>query len=69
MIEQGCVLGSATGAYMSNGTGHWVGGVQSDTNGSLFFGWSRTGGDLRLWTAVTLAVFVQAMMGRPLFPV
>ncbi|MBY0531237.1 MAG: hypothetical protein K2P86_04635 [Xanthobacteraceae bacterium] len=102
----GCVLGSATGAYMSNETGHWVGGVQSDAGGSFFFGWSRTGGDLRvahfiglhamqgipligwlatrytpanarrvtvaatvLWTAATLAVFVQAMMGRPLFPV
>ena len=101
----GCVLGSITGQYMSAQSNHWVGGVQNDAGGSFFFGWSRTGGDLRaahfvglhamqgipligwlaaryvpaktrsiviattvLWTAVTLAVLVQAMMGLALFP-
>jgi hypothetical protein len=101
----GVVLGSVTGFYMSQQPSHWVGGVQSDLNGSFFFGWSRTGGDLRVahfiglhamqfiplagwlaWrlapattrsvvitmtvlvSAVTLAVFVQAVMGKALFP-
>jgi hypothetical protein len=101
----GCVLGSITGQYMSSQNNHWVGGIATDAGGSFFFGWSRTGGDLRaahflglhamqgiplagwlatryaptrtrgivivttvLWTAVTLAVLVQAMMGRSLFP-
>jgi len=101
----GCVLGSVTGAYMSQGASHWVGGVQNDAGGSFFFGWSRTGGDLRvahfvglhamqaipligwfaaryaparmrdvtigatvLWTVLTIALFVQALMGLPLFP-
>lgn len=101
----GCVLGSVTGQYMSAQSNHWVGGLQTDTGGSFFFGWSRTGGDLRAahfvglhamqgipligwlatryipaktrsiviastvaWSVVTLAVLVQAMMGRPLFP-
>ena len=82
-----------------------VAGVQSDAGGSFFFGWSRTGGDLRVahfvglhamqgipligwlaaryaplktrgivivstvvWSVATLALLVQAMMGRPLFP-
>jgi hypothetical protein len=100
----GCVLGSVTGQYMSSQSNHWVGGLQTDAGGSFFFGWSRTGGDLRAahfaglhamqgipllgwlamrfvptktrsiviaatvaWTAGTLAVLVQAMMGRPLF--
>lgn len=102
----GCILGSVTGAYMSSGTGHWVGGLQTDAGGSFLFGWSRTGGDLRvahfvglhamqgipligwlaaryvpartrslviastiLFAAVTIAVFVQALAGRPLLPV
>lgn len=102
----GCILGSVTGAYMSSGTGHWVGGLQTDAGGSFLFGWSRTGGDLRvahfvglhamqgipligwlaaryvptrtrslvvvstiLFSAVTIAVFVQALAGRPLLPV
>jgi hypothetical protein len=101
----GVILGSLTGAYMSSQPGHWVGGVQSDLNGSFFFGWSRTGGDLRVahfaglhamqgiplvgwfasryapgkvrpivlaativWTVVTAATFIQAIMGRALFP-
>jgi hypothetical protein len=102
----GAILGSLTGFYMSQQTSHWVGGVQSDAGGSFFFGWSRTGGDLRvahfvglhamqgipligwlaaryappktrsivialtvLWTAATLGLLAQALMGRPLFPI
>jgi hypothetical protein len=38
------VLGS--GAI--NGPGHWVGGIRSDAGGLFLFGWSRTGGDLRV---------------------
>jgi hypothetical protein len=30
------------------GPGHWVGGVRSDAGGLFLFGWSRTGGDLRV---------------------
>lgn len=30
------------------GPGHWVGGVRSDLGGLALFGWSRTGGDLRV---------------------
>lgn len=48
----GLVLGSAvggiTGAYMSSQTGHWVGGMATDAGGLPLFGWSRTGGDLRI---------------------
>lgn len=29
-------------------TGHWVGGELTDANGLPFFGWSTTGGDLRV---------------------
>lgn len=101
----GTILGGLTAIYMSSHSGHWVGGQATDANGSFFFHWSRTGGDLRVshffglhamqgipligwwaaryfpgnartlingsalvWTAVTLALFVQALMGRSLFP-
>lgn len=104
-LVAGAVLGTLTGFYMGGQTSHWVGGLQSDAGGSFFFGWSRTGGDLRVahfiglhamqgipligwlaarylpanvrgvtigatvaWSIVTLAIFVQAIMGRPLFP-
>lgn len=36
----------ASGAVTS--TGHWVGGVLSDANGLPLFGWSMSGGDLRV---------------------
>lgn len=36
----------ASGAVTS--TGHWVGGELSDANGLPLFGWSTTGGDLRV---------------------
>jgi hypothetical protein len=31
-----------------DGPGHWVGGIKRDTGGLFLFGWSRTGGDLRV---------------------
>lgn len=37
----------AAGVLVKNG-GHWVGGGPSDAGGSLFFDWSRDGGDLRV---------------------
>lgn len=37
-----------TAGYMSMNGGHWVGGVPSDAYGLPLFGWSRTGGDLRV---------------------
>lgn len=52
----GLVLGSvatlftafALGSGEIGGPGHWVGGVRSDLGGLPLFGWSRTGGDLRV---------------------
>jgi len=44
----GGVLGFLTGAALSVHGGHWVGGVASDAGGLAIFGWSRTGGDLRI---------------------
>ena len=99
----GNILGGVTGALISSRGSHWIGGMQNDAGGLLFFGWSRTGGDPRvahfiglhamqaipfigyvvqrlaagraiiwvsllLWTAVTAAVFMQALAGRPLVP-
>jgi hypothetical protein len=42
------VLGAGAGAVLSAGDGHWIGGVRSDAGGVPVFGWSRTGGDLRV---------------------
>ncbi len=58
----GAVLGGITGAYMSSRTGHWVGGVATDAGGAPIFGWSRTGGDLR----VAHFFGLHAMQGIPL---
>ncbi|MBX3523628.1 MAG: hypothetical protein KF807_10510 [Xanthobacteraceae bacterium] len=58
----GTALGSLTAIYMSTQTGHWVGGVRNDSGGSFFFGWSRTGGDLR----VAHFIGLHAMQGIPL---
>ncbi len=52
----GLVLGSiatlftafALGSGEIGGPGHWVGGVRTDLGGLPLFGWSRTGGDLRV---------------------
>jgi hypothetical protein len=41
-------LGAGAGAVLSAGDGHWIGGVRSDAGGVPVFGWSRTGGDLRV---------------------
>ena len=43
-----CVLTLFTAYFLAAGTGHWVGGTASDMNGLPAFGWSRTGGDLRV---------------------
>lgn len=58
----GTALGSLTAIYMSTQSGHWVGGVRNDAGGSFFFGWSRTGGDLR----VAHFIGLHAMQGIPL---
>ncbi|PRH85295.1 hypothetical protein C5L14_22885 [Labrys okinawensis] len=42
------VLGAGSGGVLSAGNGHWIGGVRSDATGVPIFGWSRTGGDLRV---------------------
>jgi hypothetical protein len=44
----GAVLGTLAGGYLSSQTGHWVGGDMTDATGTGFFGWSTTGGDLRV---------------------
>lgn len=37
-----------TAMTLSSGAGHWVGGVPTDAGGLPLFGWSRSGGDLRV---------------------
>ncbi len=52
----GLMLGSAATLVITaplaagaiNGPGHWVGGLRSDAGGWPLFGWSTTGGDLRV---------------------
>lgn len=52
----GLILGSvltlltafALGSGQIGGPGHWVGGVRTDAGGLFLFGWSRSGGDLRV---------------------
>lgn len=52
----GLILGSvatlitafALGGGQIDGPGHWVGGIKTDVGGLPLFGWSRTGGDLRV---------------------
>ena len=43
-----CVSTLSTAYFLAAGTGHWVGGTPTDLNGLPVFGWSRTGGDLRV---------------------
>jgi hypothetical protein len=99
----GALLGGVAGAYMSAGSGHWVGGQLTDVFGLPIVGWSTTGGDLRVahffglhatqaivlvgwfvsalsppranrivnvvalgWSTVTVGLFAQAVLGRPL---
>jgi len=42
------VLGAGAGGVLSSGDGHWIGGARTDAGGVPVFGWSRTGGDLRI---------------------
>ena len=44
----GSILGTMTGLHLGGQPGHWVGGEATDANGLPLFGWSRTGGDLRV---------------------
>jgi hypothetical protein len=44
----GAVLGTIVGGYLGGNNGHWVGGDLNDATGLPFFGWSTTGGDLRI---------------------
>lgn len=52
----GLMLGSAATLVVTaplaagaiDGPGHWVGGLRSDAGGWALFGWSTTGGDLRV---------------------
>jgi hypothetical protein len=44
----GALLGTIAGGYMSAQTSHWIGGDMTDSTGIGFFGWSTTGGDLRV---------------------
>ena len=60
-------------AGLVDGLGHWVGGVHSDRSGMPVFGWSRTGGDLRvshffavhLMQALPLAGWIADRAGAP----
>lgn len=44
----GSILGASTGIYLGSQPNRWVGGLASDAGGIPLFGWSRTGGDLRV---------------------
>jgi hypothetical protein len=67
----GAVLGTFAGMYMGNQYSHWVGGDATDATGTGFFGWSTTGGDLRIAHFVGLhaAQFIPfaALSGSRLF--
>ncbi len=43
-----CVATLFTASVLAGGTGHWVGGANSDLDGLPVLGWSRSGGDLRV---------------------
>ena len=62
-----------TAGVLASGSGHWVGGIESDAAGLPLLGWSRTGGDLRVahfWALhaqqfVPLAGLLLVAIGRP----
>ena len=56
-------LGGGFGSYLGSSDGHWVNAPATDAGGSLFFGWSREGGDLR----VAHFFGMHAMQAMPLF--
>jgi hypothetical protein len=47
-LVAGSLLGSLTGIFISVHQSHWLGGLHTDAGGLPLFGWSRTGGDLRV---------------------
>jgi hypothetical protein len=42
------VATTVVAGVLAQGTGHWIGGDQTDATGLPFFHWSTTGGDLRV---------------------
>lgn len=42
------LIGGLLGSGFVDGPGHWVGGERTDASGLPIFGWSTTGGDLRV---------------------
>ncbi|HEX7110191.1 MAG TPA: hypothetical protein VF224_13210 [Aestuariivirga sp.] len=42
------VATTVVASVLAQGTGHWIGGDQTDATGLPFFHWSTTGGDLRV---------------------
>ena len=47
-LVAGWLIGTLTGGFMGGRPGHWVGGLATDAGGLPLFGWSRSGGDLRV---------------------
>ncbi|MEO6363515.1 MAG: hypothetical protein ABIO71_09825 [Caldimonas sp.] len=47
-LVAGWLIGTLTGGYMGGQKNHWVGGLATDAGGLPLFGWSRSGGDLRV---------------------
>ncbi len=42
------IVTTLVAGYLAQGSGHWIGGDQTDATGLAFFHWSTTGGDLRV---------------------
>ena len=56
------VATTAVAGFLASGSGHWIGGDQTDATGLPFFHWSTTGGDLRVAHFAALHI----MQGVPL---